>query len=203
MDVCASRDGEIVVIHDDTLQRTTNGRGLVRDVSLPALKRLDAGSWFHRRFAGERIPTLSEVIRLARRGGAGLFIEMKPGTHLDGGFEREVVRLLARERMTERAFVMSFNHAAVGRVKTIEPKIKTLLLIAKRTSLEKLLHAISHHRADGLSVAARLANRTLVTALHARGKLVVAWTVNSVRQGRRLAALGLDGITTDWPERFR
>jgi glycerophosphoryl diester phosphodiesterase len=202
MDVCSSRDGEIVVIHDDTLERTTNGRGRVRDCSLAELKRLDAGSWFHKRFKAERIPTLREALLLARRSGVGLLIEMKPGTYLDGRFERDLVRLLERERMIGKAFVMSFNHSAVGRVKRIEPRIKTLLLVARRTALSRLLRQIRTHRADGLSVAARLADKTLANSLHVHGKLLITWTVNSLREAKRLTAAGVDGLTTDWPERL-
>jgi len=202
LDVCASRDRHIVVFHDDALERTTDGRGLVCDQKLAQLKRLDAGSWFDPRFAREKIPTLYEVIRLVKPTQTGLFIEMKPGPHLDGAFEQALTRLLVREEMTARSFVMSFNHAAVGRVKELDPNLRGLLLAGRRTPLPTLLRAVQAHRADGVSVKVSLVNESLVSAIHQRGLRVVVWTANSPRQMRRLVRLGVDGITTDFPERL-
>jgi glycerophosphoryl diester phosphodiesterase len=202
LDVCATRDRQIVVFHDDALDRTTDGCGPVQSYSLAELRRLDAGSWFDRRFAGEQIPTLHEVIALAKATGVGLFIEMKPGGYLDGEFEVALARLLEQKGMLDRVFVMSFNHAAVGRVKAAEQRLRTLLLVNRRTRLAALLLSLHTHKADGFSLKASLATGPLVRELSARGLTVVVWTVNGVRQMRRFLRSGVDGITTDHPERL-
>ena len=76
-DLQLSRDARFVAIHDDTLDRTTTGRGAVKDFTLPELRELDAGSWFAPKFAGERIPTLKEVLEFARKADVALFLEVK------------------------------------------------------------------------------------------------------------------------------
>ncbi len=203
LDVCTSRDGEIVVIHDDILDRTTSGSGKVRDHTLKELKRLDAGTWFGPRFAGEMIPTLAEVIALAKADGVGLVIEMKPGRHLGRGFEERLVEALAAGGMLERSIVMSFDHAAVLRIRRIEPKLRTLLLVGRRTSARRILRAVRSHHADGVSVAALLLSKKLVRLFHEKGLLAVVWTVDSRAQMRRCIARGVDGITTNFPGRLK
>lgn len=202
LDVCASRDGEVIVIHDDTLERTTNGRGKVSDRTLAELKRLDAGAWFDPRFAGESVPTLSEVIRLAKAHRVGLLVEMKTGSHLGQGFEEKVVSLLSDAGFLGRSIVMSFNHAAVSRAKQAEHGLKTLLLIGRRASALKIADIVRDHGAAGVSVKDSLASKQYVAALRDRGMMVVVWTVNSPGAMRRFMARGVDGITTNYPERL-
>lgn len=202
LDVCASRDGEVVVIHDDTLERTTDGKGRACDFTLAQLKHLDAGRWFHRRFTGEQIPTLREVLSLAKARGVGLLIEMKTGSHLGHGFEEKVTSLLAGAGLLHRSFVMSFNHAAVLRAKGAEPKLRTLLLIGKRVRLNRLADAVHAHRAEGISVKESLASKKLVETMRANGLIVVVWTVNPVGAMKRFLARDVDGITTNYPERL-
>lgn len=202
LDVCASKDGAIVVIHDDTLDRTTDGTGRVDEHTRAALRGLDAGSSFHRRFAGERIPLLREVATLARAGAAGLFVEMKPGRHLRGGFERRLVRLLRRERLVEQTFVMSFDHRAVGRVKRMEPRLRCLLLVGDRMPLTKLVRAVRVQRADGVSFGKRCLSRAVLSEFRRRGWTAVVWTVNEAREMRAFLRMGVDGITTNFPGRL-
>src|SRR5258708_25566259 len=109
LDVHLSRDGKLIVIHDETLDRTTNGHGLVRDHTLPELKELDAGD-------GQRIPTLNEVLEWARRVNTVVDIEIKNAPIYYSGIERAVVSALDRSQMTEQVIVISFDHSAVKRV---------------------------------------------------------------------------------------
>lgn len=91
LDCTLSKDGEVIVIHDDDLERTTDGEGLVADLTLPELKRTDAGSWFDPRFAGERLPTLGEALDFAR-GRIGVYIEIKDSDD-DSGLEGDLLEL--------------------------------------------------------------------------------------------------------------
>jgi len=202
LDVCASRDGEVVVFHDDKLDRTTNGKGRVRDHTLAELKRFDAGSSFDSGFAGEKIPSLKEVITLARTNRVGLLVEMKAGSHLGHGFEQKVTTQLAGQEMLGNSFMMSFDHAAVGRAKRIQPRVRTLLIVGRPMGARKLVKTIRAHDANGVTMNASHVSRSLVHSLQAEGLLVLVWTVNTVRQMRKFMGLGVDGITTNFPKRL-
>src|SRR5438552_3727229 len=111
-DVHLSADGALPVIHDHLLNRTTNGSGLVRDLTLAELKHLDAGSWRGAAFAGERIPALEEVLALAR-DRAGVAIEIKNLPLAYPGIERAVVEAVAAAGMRPHVVVISFDHRSV------------------------------------------------------------------------------------------
>jgi glycerophosphoryl diester phosphodiesterase len=124
-DVHMSSDGELVVIHDHTLERTTDGTGLVAQHSLTQLRELDAG-------AGERLPVLDEVCEVAREGGVGLCIEVKQIPIPYPGLEERLVDRLRQLEMLEQSAVISFLHASVRRVKELEPRLTTGVLEAAR-----------------------------------------------------------------------
>src|SRR5215471_19656445 len=113
LDVHLSRDGELIVIHDETLERTTNGHGLVRERSLSELRALDAGD-------GQHIPTLPEVLSFARARATVVDIEIKNAPIYYEGIERAVARAVRDAQMLDNVIVISFDHAAVKRVKEIE-----------------------------------------------------------------------------------
>src|ERR687886_2515618 len=122
LDVHLSRDGALVVIHDESLDRTTDGHGLVKDHTLAELKRLDAGAWFGAAFAGQGIPTLDEVLVWAGERDTIVDIEIKNAPIYYAGIEEAVIRTLDRYGMTERAIVISFDHRSVARVKTTDSR---------------------------------------------------------------------------------
>src|SRR4051812_30531547 len=115
LDVHLSRDDALIVIHDETLDRTTNGHGLVREHTLAELRTLDAGG-------GQCIPTLDEVLACAREQETIVDIEIKNAPVYYDGIEQRVVTALDRAGMTEQAIVISFDHAAVQRVKSLDPR---------------------------------------------------------------------------------
>ncbi|MDQ6774542.1 MAG: glycerophosphodiester phosphodiesterase [Candidatus Dormibacteraeota bacterium] len=124
-DVHLTSDGEMVVLHDHTLERTTNGRGLVAQTSWAELRELDAGR-------GQRVPTLREVCELARWRGAGLSIELKLIPIPYPGLEQLVVDLLRELDMVEQVAVISFQHAGVRRMKELEPRLAVGILEGAR-----------------------------------------------------------------------
>src|SRR5581483_832306 len=125
LDVHLSQDGALIVIHDETLERTTNGHGAVRSHTLAELKQLDAGD-------GQQIPTLDEVLDWARSRGAVVDIEIKNAPMFYDGIEAAVVSSLARTGMTQQVIVISFDHVAVQRVKALEPRLVTGVLYVGR-----------------------------------------------------------------------
>ena len=124
-DVHMSSDGQLVVIHDHTLERTTDGTGLVGQHSLAQLRELDAGG-------GERVPVLEEVCQVARDGAVGLCIEVKQIPIPYPGLEERLVDRLRQLDMLEQSAVISFLHASVRRVKELEPRLTTGVLEAAR-----------------------------------------------------------------------
>src|SRR5438105_7599930 len=125
LDVHLSRDGALIVIHDETLERTTNGHGLVRDHTLAELEQLDAGD-------GQQIPTLGEVLTWARSHNAVVDIEIKNAPLYYEGIEASVVSALKRTEMVDQVIVISFDHCAVQRVKALDERIATGVLYAAR-----------------------------------------------------------------------
>ena len=200
LDLHLSRDGELVVIHDDTLDRTTDGRGPVHERSLNEIRRLDAGRWFGLDFVGQRIPTLSEVLdRFA--GKVPLALEIKAGSTFFPGIEERVVSVLRRHSAIEHSAVASFDHYALRRVKEIEPTVRTAaLLVGRPVSISAIA---GPGKADAMALEASLVTRTEVEACRAAGLQLVVWVVNEPAQMRHFIDLGVDGIITDRPDLLR
>ncbi len=200
LDLHLSRDGELVVIHDDTLDRTTDGNGPVHEKYLGELKRLDAGGWFGEDFAGQRIPTLMEVLdRFA--GKVPLALEVKGGSSFFPGIEEKVVSALRWHSAVGQAAVASFDHHALLRLKELEPTLRTAALIVGRpVSIAALAGAA---RADAMALESSLVTKTEVEACHAAGLQLVVWVVNDPAQMRHFIGLGVDGIITDRPDLLR
>jgi len=200
LDLHMSRDGELVVIHDDTLDRTTDGRGVVHELNLKDLKRLDAGRWFGKEFAGERIPTLTEVLQRFA-GKVPLALEVKAGSAFFPGIEEKVISALRRHSAIGQAAVASFDHYALQRLKEIEPTLRTAaLLVGRPVSLSALAGPA---KADGLALEASFVTKTEVEACRAAGLQLVVWVVNDPAQMRHFIRLGVDGIITDRPDLLR
>ena len=194
LDVHLSSDGALIVIHDETLDRTTNGHGYVKDHTLAELKTLDAGN-------GEHIPTLEDVLDWARVKGATLDIEIKNAPLYYAGIEQKVVDALDRFGMTDQAVVISFDHHAVKRVKDIDSRVLTGVLygarpvdavtLAKQANAEALL---PHHA---------YVTHTDVARAHAAGLVVAPWTVDDAERAKELVDMGVDAIASNYPDRIR
>ena len=194
LDVQQSRDAELVVFHDDTLDRTSTGSGPIGAHSYVELARLDAGRWFGDRWRGERIPTLREVIDLAQEVGARLLIELKsPARHQ--GIEERVVNLLARTGFGGQCMILSFDAAALARVHALDPALVLDLNYGNR--MFGPLPEVPGLRAIGPEWRLLAANPSRVRAAHAAGQRVYPWTPNTPHAFRLLRALGVDGIISD------
>jgi glycerophosphoryl diester phosphodiesterase len=200
LDVQLSRDGELVVIHDHDLQRTTTGSGLVRDQDFQAIVALDAGSWFAPRFAGERVLNLGQVIQLVS-GRARLNVEIKSAAADWHELAARLVALLRSRELLEATVLSSFDPGALQAVRAQADEAH-LGLVWSRTELADAwrlagdLHAVSIHP-DWT-----LVSTDFVEDAHQRGFQVLTWTVNDVDVMRDLLRRGVDGIMSDFPERF-
>ncbi len=125
-DLQLSRDAHFVAIHDETVNRTTNGQGAVHGMTLTELRRLDAGSWFGSEFAGERIPTLEEILEFSKKNDVVFYLEIKPGGSWGG--EHALIGSLRESGEIPRVVVISFDAAIVLNLRKIEPTLMTGLL---------------------------------------------------------------------------
>jgi glycerophosphoryl diester phosphodiesterase len=199
-DLHRTRDGRFAVIHDDTVDRTTNGQGPVHAYGFDELRRLDAGSWKAPEFAGERIPSFEEVIQsLPER--ILLFAELKSGSARAPGIEEDLAHFLRERDALERVRVSSFDHRALARLRQFLPELQTgalftclpvdLVGLAQDCGAQALHPNFHHLTADAVGEA------------HAAGLAVNTWTVNEPRDIAAVRAWGVDGMFSDFPDRLR
>ena len=198
-DVMLCADGTPVLIHDETLERTTDGCGRVADTSLEALRRLDAGRWFDVCFAGEKIPTFEEAARLCRELGLWANVEIKPAT----GFEAatgEAVARLARHFWPEAEGVLlsSFSLSALQAARQAAPDLPRALLQEEVGPDWRLL--LEESGSLSLHVDWRNLSRGQAAALAAAGVPLACYTVNEPADAARLMAWGVAAVFSDWPD---
>ncbi len=199
LDVQLTADGELVVIHDETLDRTTDGRGPVGDRTFGELAGLDAGTWFAPEYHGERIPRLADVLAQVR-DRVTLNVEIKSARDL-GVVEAKLAALVAAERATEWVVFSSFHHAAVRTMRAVAPWARLGVLCDEDPRTHALALA-GEVGAELVIPGRRWVDARVVEEAHVRGYDVWVWTVNEPGEMRRLIALGVDAIFSDFPERF-
>lgn len=203
LDVMLSKDGAIVVIHDYVLDTTTDGSGPVKDYTLEQLKDFNAGYWFSEEFAGERIPTLEEVIA-ALPAGALINIEIKSESPATDGLEEAVVAAVREHDLYDRVIVSSFNPISLLRVKLADERIPVGLIYAP--DLARYLSDgwfIPLLRPEALHPSYQMVDEEYMRWARKKGFRVNVWTVNEAADIRRMIELGVDGIITDRPELLR
>jgi glycerophosphoryl diester phosphodiesterase len=198
-DVHLSKDGEVVLIHDHTVDRTTNGHGLVKDMTLAELKKLDAGSWFDPRFAGERIPTLTELLAWAK-DRVGVAIEIKNGPLYYPGIAEKTIRLLRQHGMERQVILISFDHFVLREAKQIAPEIAAGILYVG--GLVDAVAAARAAMADALHPNWAFVTPDLVRTVHEAGLAISPWNPNDLPTLRMLSQMGVDSVGTDYPELF-
>lgn len=196
LDVTLTADRRVVVIHDDTLDRTTNGTGPVRARTLAEIRALDAGSWFAPAFAGERVPELAHV--LDRIGGrTRLNIEIKSSAFEEpppgDAVERQVVGLVRRLAAPEGVLVSSFEPRFLERI-AAEPDPPPLALISRFPLDAAVLERLARIGACAWNPFVGILDRRQVERAHAAGLRVYPWTIASREQAARAAAMGVDGL---------
>jgi glycerophosphoryl diester phosphodiesterase len=202
LDVHLTRDGALAVIHDESVDRTTDGHGLVKDHTLAELKLLDAGAWFGPAYAGQRIPTLDEVLDWARRRGTVVDIEIKNAPIYYTDIEDAVVKALDRQQMAEQVIVISFDHATVKRVKALDARIATGVLYAGRP-VDGGIGLAREANADALLPHWAYVTSEDVHVAHEAGLAVAPWATSDPQVLRHLIAAGVDGIGTNHPDVLR
>ncbi|MHC1636519.1 MAG: glycerophosphodiester phosphodiesterase [Candidatus Methanospirareceae archaeon] len=188
IDVRLSKDKKAVVIHDDTLERTTNGYGKVREKTFDELKELDAGK-------GERIPSLEEALLFAKETGMELVIELK-----EEGMEKIVVEEILKQGLEKKVIISSFFHSSLRKIKEILP-IKTGVIISSLPVFPIKL-AIDTKAEVIFPMYPRL-NMEMVEEAKKEGIEVYPWTINKIEDFEKVRKMGIDGIVTDNPCLFQ
>jgi glycerophosphoryl diester phosphodiesterase len=198
IDLQVSRDGHIIALHDASLERTTNGRGLVSDFTFAELRALDAGSWFSPAFAGEKITALDEILAFARETGLHLYLEMKyqdaPAAHT------AVLQAMRSSGVAERCVMLSFNSLVLESLRQRDVAVRTGFLFERPLPGIEIAQRIG---ASQLAPRFDLVSRKLVSQAHDAGLAVVTWTVNEPDAMRAAMAAGVDGIMSDFPDRLQ
>jgi len=192
LDVMLTKDKQLVVIHDDTVDRTTNGSGRVMDMTLDQLQQLDAGD-------GERIPTLEEVFE--QFGGKCLInIELKNYKSIFDALPIKVAEMVKVYDLAASVIISSFNPFNMSRFRRRLPEAVLGLITFPNTARHWIWRFFKF---DALHPHVKDVDAGLVSAAHARNRQVNVWTVDDPEDIRRLAALDVDGIITNDPKRAR
>jgi glycerophosphoryl diester phosphodiesterase len=230
-DLHLTRDARFVAIHDATLERTTNGRGAVRDFTLAQLRELDAGAWFDAKskakrdsasaaerggaisggagaakFAGERIPTLEEILEFAREANVAFYLEIKADAArgaeniVAGALVAALADALRGPQETARAIVISFHAELLTSIRQRDAALMTGLLVEKGPA-DAVKRAL---QVGALQLAPRrdMVTPALIERAHDAELCVVPWTINEPAEMRAAIAAGVDGIMTDYPDRL-
>lgn len=213
LDVRHTKDEEIVVFHDSTLERTTNGRGLVEDKTLAELKELDAGAWFHPDFEGEKVPTLKEVLDLID-GQCKVLIEIK---HMDHphyhDFAEKLIDIVKEERNGfDWCILQSYEDRYIEEAHAYDDRIQTKKLLIGEDSapliafyVETRVHlgrSKKETRLNALNPHFETLSPRRVFRMHARGFEVYTYPVNERDDMIKMLNMGVDGIITDFPGRL-
>ncbi len=208
MDVHLTKDGVPVVIHDPTIDRTTDGSGRVADLTLAQLQSFNAAAKFAGAAEKQVVPTLAQVLDLAKPTSVGLEIEIKATADNQryAGIEQKVIDGIAAREMRDRVRIMAFEFDTLQRVRAIDPKIKTTALF---TTNYFRSHDINQPAAtiedvagfaDGIGVNKDLLTPKLVQEAHNRKMSVGVWTVDTEAEMNKFVAMGVDSITSNRPD---
>lgn len=199
-DVQMTRDGQLVLIHDETLHRTAGAPDWVKDLTLEQLKSYEAGSWFGQEFGDEPIPTLTQLLELVKDKDTILNLELKNGIVQYHGMEEKVIAQIREFGMTKRVIISSFNHYSLVTCKSIAPDIRTGILYME--GLYEPWNYAAKVKADALHAYKYALTPELVSEANRHGVPYHPFTVNEVPEMKTLIQAGVSGIITDYPDRL-
>ena len=202
-DVRLSKDNVVVVLHDSSVNRTTDGKGKVQDLSLVNLKKLDAGTWKHQQFSGEPIPTLSETLAYLATTSCKAVIEIKDNTALD-----YVLADVKKVKPANQVYLLSPDHNVLTQTQAVLPRSQCAWLcdalpkeyVSPLRQAEWIKVQLDKSNTTILDAHYGILSSELIGQLHAQGITVWTWTVNDPNVMKTLQHWGVDAITTDHPD---
>ncbi|MBI28559.1 MAG: Glycerophosphoryl diester phosphodiesterase [Alphaproteobacteria bacterium MarineAlpha5_Bin11] len=207
IDVKISKDKIPVLLHDDTIDRTSDGWGKCSDLNFSELSKFDYGSWFDESFVDEKILSLKECLEYINRKKIGLNIELK----LNKGREKEginsIKKLFKRKKITTDYFFSSFNIVSLDHISKIFPNIPRGILVDKSTkkqfsSLEDLINICNKYNCFSIGIDSKIIDKNMVDYLKKRKLLVNVFTINKLDDANELFSWGVNSIFTDRPDIF-
>ncbi|QVK18901.1 glycerophosphodiester phosphodiesterase [Mycoplasmatota bacterium] len=198
-DVQMTKDEEIIICHDYRVDRTTNGTGHIKDLTLSELKTLDAGSWFDKKFTGEKIPTLEEVFEIVPPGIL-MNIEIKNLAKERRDIEQKVVDLVLKHNRMDDVIISSFDHLSLKTVREINKDIKIGFLI-----YSYLLEPWTYFKKCGIDAysihpAEEYLNEDFVLNAHKNNYKILCYTVNDKNTATTMDKMGVDAIISNYPD---
>jgi len=201
LDVLLTKDRKMVVIHDESLDRTTNAQGQVRDYTLSELKTLDAGSWFDARFKGERLPTLEEVLELVDKR-IPVNIEIKRSAyephHPADAIEKQIVELVTRKNAVENVLVSSFEWQVLEPLRAMKEG-PAIAILSGGSNEDNPLEACRNLGAFSWHPRSLMLKKEHVREMHETGILVFPWNVDTLEDIERVLEMDVDGVIVDDP----
>jgi len=200
LDVHESADGEIIVMHDELVDRTTNGKGYIKEMTLEQIKSLDAGIKFSPKYAGTKVPTLSEVFERYRE--KFLYkVEIKHSYEYYPDIEEKVLERVDKFNLKKNVQIISFDFDSLKKVREIDNDIEIGLIIEGRPrwfiDIAQKLEAKWIHAFHGL-----VYNKDDVIELHKKEVKLGLWTLNEIKDIRKFCEMGVDDLTGDYPDRL-
>lgn len=200
-DVHLSKDGKVVICHDETVNRTTNGSGPIQDLTFEQLQALDAGSWFSPEFSKERIPALEDLLKLVSKTDLILNIELKTDKVHYPGIEAQVLDLLKKYGLVEQTIISSFNFQSLTNIKALLPELATAALFKDPTKIANFWGQMSDLKVNAIHPCHAYLSGEIIGEAQQRGIRVNAWTPNQPEEIERLLKLQVHGVITDFPDR--
>ena len=197
-DVHLTADQQPVIIHDESINRTSNGQGFVKDLTLQQLQAFDYGSWFNPVYAEETIPTLSDVLQIFQHTHHVINIELKSDIFEYTGIEEIVFHTIKQFKMEERVIISSFNHETLQRFNKLAPSIKTATLFS--SLVLNLENYVKNMNSSALHIAYFHTERKIIQHALQQGATVRTFTVNDVKIAKQLQKIGVSAIFTDDPQ---
>lgn len=202
LDVRKSKDGTLILMHDKTLERTTNGNGSIQDVCISYLRTLDAGSWFSKKFSKEQIPTLEEAIHLILEVGISVNVEIKTSKNEDPKIGAQVAELLVKywPMHLPLPIISSFSSGPLEEARRAVPELPRMLVgdVLWDGWYEELVRLDSHH----ININHKYLTQKMVRAVSEAGINVLCYTVNKPERAREVLEWGVDAVFSDNPERL-
>jgi glycerophosphoryl diester phosphodiesterase len=199
LDIHMSADGALIVCHDETVNRTTDGKGAIRKLTVTELKRLDAGLWFDPKYKGERLPLLEEVFDLVP---TNFIINIEIKDHADHQIEQRLVDLLNRSGRMDSVVISSFDHKCLYHLKQLAPEIKVGLLYSNNPVSHVLLAGAANMPVYSMHPHFKHIDARDVRQMIEHGYQVYPWTVNAEKDLHEMLDMGVQGIITNFPARL-
>lgn len=212
IDVHQSLDGEIVVMHDSRVNRTTNGAGFIKNMNWDEISKLDAGSWFAEKYIGEKVPKLSEVIDFVCPEKM-LLIEIKEGEYPN--IEENIVNIIKKKNVINKIIIQSFSTKILKKIHKIEPSLKLHKLFVKKIhffglkiiigTVVQFFNFKKYPYISEYSVYHRFITKYFVKDLDKRTdrKMINVWVENDIKRAYKLVEKGIDGFITNYPNKFK